>query len=149
VRAPDITYRYIYPKDVAGPTFEQIGRSVTGSASATGVSASFAGIPKDKVLVLSNINCLANPGAGQDVVTMQVDMFTSAGAEFVIISQNEAGTADLTTFLNWQGELYIPGRSDGLNSLTAFCVFNAGVAANSVTMQFLGVVIPRANVSTF
>jgi len=149
VRAPDITYRYIYPIDVAGPTFEVIARTLNAADTATLVSNNLRGIPMNKVLVLTNVTCFTNPGATQGVTAITVSMFTSAGAQINVASEQFVVVADQNQALNWQGEVYIPGRGEGNSSVGFSAQYDAAVNSNSAVFHLQGVVIPRGNVATF
>jgi len=145
---PEICYRFIYPKDTAGPTFEIMTRDVDNAATSATVTISITGVPKDRVLVLQNVNMFADPGAGQAVVQQILSGFTPAGLQFTIARTAKAAIADLNDNLNWQGAVYLPGLGDGV-ILSALTVYDAGVASNALTFSMQGVVIPRGNSAAF
>jgi len=149
VRVPNICYRFIYAIDVAGPTFEAIARTLTVADTATIVAINLTGIPKNKVLVLSNVTCFANPGATQGVTAITVSMRGAQGAEVNVASEQFVVVADQNQRLNGQGEIYIPGRGEGNASVGFSAQFDAGVASNQGIFHLNGVIIPRGNVATF
>jgi len=149
VQAPEITYRYIYPKDVAGPTFEIVTRSLALSSAAIPLVINFTGIPKDKILVLTNAAIQANPGATQAVVLIALQGFSSAGAIFEINVDLFVPDADVPRTMNWQGAVYIAGGVEGANNVRLAVDFDAGANANSINLSFTGVVIPRGNAAIF
>jgi len=149
VRTPEITYRYIYAIDVAGPTFEVVSRGLTVSASNAIAAINFEGVPSNKVLVLTNVTMHGNPGATQACIALTLSMRTSANAEINVMQETFPVDADENQTLNWQGELYIPGRGDGNPSVGFTSVYDAGVNANVGNFALQGVIIPRGNVATF
>lgn len=149
MKAPDIAYRYIQAIDTASPTFEIVSREFVVSASATAVTFSLMGIPGNRVMVLSNLIVVANPGAAQSVIDLNVQFFTGAGQAVDIIHQRGTVTADLTEAMPWQGEIYIPGRGTGNATITVAVNFSAAVAANQIFGGIHGIVIPRGNVAAF
>jgi len=149
VRAPEITYRYIYPKDIAGPTFEIMTRANTLSSSSTALNDDVLGIPKDRTLVLTNIAVQANPGAGFSVGDIQIVGFTAAGLVFVISWQEFTAVADLEQSHNWQGEVYLQGRGIGQPIVRIHSAYSSGAAANVQTFGLHGIVIPRGNAGAF
>jgi len=149
MRAPDITYRYIYPKDTAGPTFELVSRDLQEAASANNIDIRFAGIPKDKVLVLSNVAMNAVPGGALVVTNMQLSAFTQQGQEFIIAETNPDTSAVRLANINWQGAIYIPGRAADADNVRFLVFFDAGTSSNALRVGLHGVVIPRGNVSSF
>jgi len=146
---PDITYRYIYPKDIAGPTFEVFARELIQTVANVTNTIAISGISRDKVLVLSNVVLVANPGATQAAETMNLQGISGSGSPFDIQHRIAAGTADLSEVMSWSGQVFIPGRGEGLTNLTITVTFDAGVAGNLVFGGIHGIVIPRANVAVF
>ena len=149
MKAPEITYRYIYPRDVAGPTFEVLSRTFFLSDAATSISQSLSLITKDKILVLNNISIQADPGATQALLDLRVSAFTPAGAEWNITRFRGAGTADLIEAFNQTGEWYILGREPDVVNVRVVGLFDAGVNANNVDVSLHGIVIPRGNSANF
>jgi len=149
VKAPEITYRFQYPRDVAGPTFEVLHRVQNADASSTSVALQLSIIPKDKILVLSNISIQAIPGATQACEDIRFSAFTPAALEFNISRFVAAGTADTSVAFNWQGEVYIHGRADNANNVQAAAIFDAGANSNGIRVTFSGIVIPRGNAALF
>jgi len=149
VRAPPITYRYIYPKDVAGPTLEGFVRHRTVVAAATQIEQFVTGIPKDRILVLTNVCMECAPGAAQILENIAVQGFTSAGLQFNIALERPDPTVSADRVLNWTGEVWITGRGEGVNSMRLNSVYDLGVANNTTTFTVFGFIIPRANVAPF
>jgi len=149
MKAPDITYRYLYPKDVSGPTFEIVSRNDGGAVTATSRTFTFAEIPKDKVLVLSNFMSTATPGATQAVTSITLSAFTSSGQEWTIVGQSFVVAADVVQTLAWDGVVYVAGREPGAANLRMVGTFDAGVASNAINFNFHGFVIPRGNAAIF
>lgn len=147
--APDSTYRYAYPKDIAGQTFETLSRAVSNTATAAVRTFTFVDLSKDKVLVLTNVSVDGDPGAGQNVVSLRVEGFTAALLGFTIAVVIPPGTADVTEELNWQGAVYLPGGGDGTTQVQIAVVFNAGIASNALRASLHGIIIPRGNVAQF
>lgn len=149
MRAPELTYRYIYRIDTAGPTFEVLARVFNASGAATLVSINLTGVPKNKVLVLTNVTALSNPGATQAVTAITISMFTSAAAQVNVVQETFPVDADENQTLNWQGEIFIPGRGGTFPSVGMSSSYDAGVASNICGFALQGVIIPRGNIATF
>ncbi len=147
--APDLTYSFRMPKDVSGPTFEILSRDASISDTSTTVTFTLDDLPKDRLLILSNIQVHANPGAAQGMDNIRAFGTTPAGQMFGIARLNEPVVAGLTRSLNWQGQVYIMGGGRGTNQVTIVGGFDSGVAANVITVGIHGLVIPRANAAAF
>jgi len=148
MQVPEIAYRYIYPKDVSGPTFEILTRVLAGAETGDPI-INFTGIPKDKVLVLTNVAMLANPGATQACTFIGLSGFSSAGAIFDIKVETFPADADENQTLNWDGAVYIAGGVEGQVNLRFSAAFDAGVNSNTLDANFNGVIIPRGNIAIF
>jgi len=149
MRAPEITYRFLSPIDVASPTYELWTRVTSGALANVNVIAFTLGIAKERVLVLNNIACEGFPGAAQACTAIRVVGITQAGQEFSIIRERFAASANAGQNVNWQGDIWIAGRGTGENIIIARAEFDAGVAINNIAMDLQGAVIPRGNVATF
>jgi len=145
---PEIAYRYIYPRDVAGPTFEIMSRSGSTADTAVAVTRQITGVPKDRVLCLSNLAAFINPGATQAGTSIVISGFTQAAASFRIVSDTFVIVADLNHDVAWAGQVFLPGRGDD-PVLTVTGNFDAGVNSNSLSFAMQGVVIPRGNSAAF
>lgn len=145
---PDLTYAYRQPKDVSGPTFEVMSRQGDESDTATGVTFTLTGLPKDRMLVLSNVCILMIPGATQSVTALSVSATTPAGLVFDISRFNQAAATGSRSH-NWQGEVFLLGGGRGANLLTITATFDAGANSNRLIASIFGVVIPRANAGPF
>lgn len=146
---PDLTYSFRQPKDVSGPTFELFSRSATVTDTATAVVFTVTDLPKDRMLVLSNVTVFANPGAGQALSGITVDAVTAARLGFAIARLNPVPLADANIAFNWQGQVFVLGGGADSTLLTVTATFDAGVNANAIVTSVHGVVIPRANASPF
>jgi len=149
VRAPEITYRFQYPKDVSGPTFEIVNGTESGSASALTITLDVQNIPKDRILCLSNITMIANPNATNGVVNLVASIITGAQQRIQIINEEFPATADAEETMNWQGEVYILGGGRDTTALRFFFEFDDALAANTAVASWAGVIVPRGNASQF
>jgi len=149
VRAPNITYRYNLPIDLAGPTIQTFSRSIFTSASATTITLSIEGVPKDKILILSNAVSEASPGAAQSCTTQALRGRTVAALAFTIDLNTPVPVADQAIAHNWQGEVWVAGAGENATTVELITVFSAAVAANRADLHLFGLIIPRANVAIF
>jgi len=149
VRAPDFTYRYLYPKDVAGPTLQLISRSFDDADTAVQIESSVTGIPEDTILVLTNVTIQATPGATQACNQLQFRTFTRAGLRVWGAFETPAVVADKLESLTWSGEIWVPGSGAGNISVTLRSNFDAGAASNRMFSSINGYIIPKANVAIF
>lgn len=150
MRAPEITYGYTAPTDTAGPTFELFTRneSISGGASALSV-LTFGDIPKDRILVLSNVALTADPGNAQFIDEMRIQGITQAGLIFDIATDIVVKAANIEASLNWDGAVYIQGGGLGNDSIRVLASFDAFANANLLAVGLHGVVIPHGNVASF
>jgi len=148
VRVPEIAYRFSWPTDTSGPTFQVIARDFNVSTAAVTITHSLTGLAKDRVLVLTNASLYATPGATQAVVTLQLYAFTGAGMQHQVMRESPLQVADQIESMNWQGEIFIQGRGVSTN-LWLIATFDAGVNANRLQAGFDGVVIPRGNTAAY
>jgi len=146
---PDIAYRYLYRIDTASPTLEIVSRELSASAAALTVTVALTGVPANKILVVSNLTASCNPGAGLACTFIQMAGFTAAGARYLIHQSNFVTTVDVIQEANWQGEVWSPGRGEGVSSIEITGVFNSLAAANAVTIGLFGIIIPRGNTAAF
>jgi len=147
--APDLSYRFLYPKDIAGPTFELCARSANDSATNATVTSNYTFLPKDKMLCVSSMSLQADPGATQAVTDIRISFFTATGFEFNVVRRITPGTADLIEAFHWEGQVYILGRSPAAVNVRVQVIFDAGVNSNNVTSSVFGIVVPRGNVALF
>jgi len=149
VRAPEITFRYQYPRDIAGPTFEILARTFdTGLTSATSLVLTLVGVPLNKILVLTNANIEAIPGTAQQIDEMGVQATTQAAQTWNISTAKLELADTIEAALNWQGEVYIQGRGND-PCVRMFGVFDGGVNDNRLFCSLHGIVIPRGNAGPF
>lgn len=135
--------------DVSGPTALILSRHFQLSAGATLLEFFFSDLPKDRVLVLSNVSLLAAPGATQAGRAMSIQAFSQGVENFNIDQRIPLFVADINQVLNWQGEVYIQGGGPGTDTLRIFTVFSAGANANAITVGVHGMIIPRGNLGGF
>lgn len=146
---PDFTYAFRQPKDVSGPTFEPYLRQGVVQATSGGLTFTLIDLPRDRMLVLSNVVMLGLPGATQACTAFALSATTAAGLQMEIARENFPVVADLRRTLNWQGQIFILGGGLATTLLTAVATFDAGVNQNEIRVGVHGVVIPRANASPF
>ena len=149
MRAPGITYAFTSSKDVAGPQFEILSRHDQISASSLILETLITDLPKDKILVLTNVSVAADPGAAQGVVELAIQGVTQAGLNFTIARKLPIGTTGESDELNWDGEVYIQGGGDGATSVRVISVFGTDTNANLSTVGIHGIVIPHGNAGAF
>jgi len=149
MRAPEISYRFQYPKDVSGPTFEIVARTLSTSASSLTIQNDVFEVPKDKVFCLSNVSMIANPNATNGVVNMVLSIFSAAQSRVQLMNLEFPATADAEETLNWQGEVYMLGGGAGTVSLRFYFEFDDALAANQAVANWNGIVIPRGNAAAF
>jgi len=147
VRAPDITYGFSVAKDTAGPTFE-IFHAIDQRSGGVSVDEFVqTGLAKDRALVLTNATVTANPGSSQLVVEMKIQIVTHTGVivDLQVDTLNRTGGDD--AFMNWQGEVYLLGGGDGADFLRSFAQYSSVTVANTTTVSWSGVVVPRGNIA--
>lgn len=149
MRAPNQAFQFVSNKDVAGQTFEIISRTFGLADTDAGAEFIIDGIPKDKILVLTNVSMQARPGAGQHIVDMAVQGITAAGLIFDIATERPLIDADQSRSLNWQGEVYIIGTGSGNRTVRLVWTYDAGVASNASNAGVHGIVVPRGNSASF
>jgi len=149
VRAPDLAYHFVTRRDTAGPTFETFSRALTLTANLATLNLTVEDIPQDRVLVVSNIVIQATPTAGLILTTLSTRGFTQAGAEFRLAIEIPDAVITLTRRLNWQGDVFIQGRSPNAENLRMTANFNGAGATNTISAWVHGIVIPRGNIAGF
>lgn len=151
MRVPELVYQFVRPLDSAGPTFELYQRR-QGPTLFNGIQLfqTFSGIPKDRVLVISNIQITAVPGGAVDVQAIHLRGATQAG-RILIIEQLffpvPASAGDSSRALNWTGEIALLGAGAGNETLSGIVDFSAANAGNSIDMSVFGTMIPRGNIA--
>ena len=149
MRTPEITYSYASPVDTAGLTFEILTRQLSVSQGTNPIVFSLDGIPKGRILVITNIALAAHPGATQNIVEMKIQGVTQDGMIFNIATDVFVHAANEEHSLNWDGAIYIQGGGEDRDSLRATALFNAGANANTATIGWHGIVIPHGNAGAF
>ena len=148
MRAPDIAYSFVQPKDVSGPTLESTHRTADNSVTSTVVlGGTLQDLPVDRAFVLTNASALALPGAAQGVVQLRIVGTTPALNVFDIFQERFLMTAGKAETAVWQGELIILGGGQGVVQVQWQGNFDAGANANRVIGSFSGYTIPRANIA--
>lgn len=147
MRAPELAYSFNQPKDVSGPTLELFSRQLATTTATNPIQLAFSGIPKDKILIVTNLSLSANPGATQAVENMSVLGTFPAGIATTIEQNFPLQVADLTEALNWQGEVWIPGGDQ--NQLIFSATFDAAANPNFMSVHAYGLIVPRANTANF
>lgn len=137
------------PGDFGSISFELIQRKITTSGTATGLTAAFSDLAKDKLLVLTNMSGILEPGTGQGNVAVAVNGYGGGGSFHDIFRLVFAETADLSDAFNWQGTVVFRGRGPGEKTIGADAVFDSGVNSNTVRLSITGYIIPRANVAEY
>lgn len=143
--APNIAYAFSTPKDVAGPTFEVVTRTIAETDSVIAITIDTLEVPKDRLLVVANICMIANPNAGNGVVNMVASVITAAGQRVQLMNLELPATADAEETLNWQGEVFVLGGGQDTSSLRFYFEFDNALAANQATASYTGIIVPRGN----
>ena len=145
MRAPGITYAFTGPKDVAGPTFEILSFPIQTSTAGVQLFVKWENLPKDKILVLTNVVLSGNPGATQAVTELRL-LITRQGGELVTIALLwPVQVNDKLRYLNWQGSVYVMGNGIGQVAVQMQGSFSSGANSNALLGHIHGVVIPRGN----
>ena len=145
----DVLFRLQRPPASSGPLIELYSRRLVASASSTAVGSSVAGVAKDRVLILTNVSIDLDPGATQAVVRCVISGRTPGGVTFAIAQTGFVAVADLRTGFNWAGEVMIGGSGVDNAIVIVDAVYDAGVAANIITINVFGYVVPRGNIAPF
>jgi len=149
MRLPEIAYRFLYPKDVSGPTFELESVFLTGSGTAASLTVDMTGVPIDRVLCVTNMQVSFLPGVGGQFLRGAIFGTTPGGVVFNIIQSKFPGTDDLREDINWDGEIYIGGSGIDNPILSALGVKDDAIVSSTVHFSVFGVVIPRGNIAPF
>ena len=150
MRPPEITYSFSVPKDTSGPPIELMSRRQSAAVTTQNVTLTFAGIPQDRILVLTNVNLVVTPGAAEQLLHMAVQGFTGAGQVFNIAAETPTTSDGHREVLNWSGEIWFQGRGQDQTILQALYNYDAlGATNNTMTFDFAGFVIPRGNAAQF
>lgn len=150
MRFPGITYAFKRPTDVNSPTALILSRHFQVSGGGLSLlEFLFSDLPKDRVLVLTNVSVVAAPGLAQSVVEIKIQGFSQGVENFNIDQRIPPSTVDIVEVLNWQGEVYIMGGGPGTNTLRVFGFFSAFANSNALTVGVHGIIIPRGNLGGF
>ena len=150
MRFPGITYSFKRPTDVSGPTALILSRhfQISGGGSSL-LDFRFSDVPKDRVLVLTNVSVIAQPGLAQHVIEMKIQAFSQGVENFNIDQRLPLQVTDQDEVLNWQGEVYIQGGGPDTDTIRIFTFYNSAVASNAMTLGMHGIIIPRGNLGGF
>lgn len=149
MRFPGIAYSFQRPTDVNTPTALILSRHFQISTSSSLLEFLFSDLAKDRVLVLTNVSVIANPGGAQIVLELAIQAFSQGVENFNIDRREPAADPGINKVLNWQGEIYIQGGGPGTNTLRIFTFYDAPILANSMTVGVHGIIIPRGNLGGF
>lgn len=139
MKFPEWLYSLL-PGDAGTQLISIIWREASSAVANASVSVTMFVVPKDKVLVLTNVTGLFDPGAAQGCFERRVMADPPEGTtRYNILHSITGGTADVVTDANWQGEVIIPGgwkvKVEG--------TFTAAIAANLVEGEMHGYLVPR------
>jgi len=148
VRAPEIVYRFVTPTDTAGGTIDILSRVERLSVGTLQFTFTVDDIPKDRIIVLTNVALLCEPGPTFDVEELKIQGVTQTGQIFDIATDVTIGAADEEKSLNWQGSVWIQGAGDGNASLRATARVSANTAASAAEVAWHGLIIPHGNVGS-
>lgn len=149
MRVPDILYRLSRAPGALGPLVELFVRRQETSASATSVSSAITGVPKDKILIVTNLSMDLSPGAAQQIIRCVMSGRTPGGQVFAIKQLGFTEVDAFRTGMNWQGEVSIGGGGTDASILLFDSVWDGGANANQQVVSVFGYVIPRGNVAPF
>jgi len=150
VRFPGITYSFQRPTDTNSPTALILSRhfQISGGGSSL-LEFLFSDLSKDRVLVLTNVSVIANPGGAQIVLEMAIQGLSQGQENFNIDRREPAADPGINKVLNWQGEVYIMGGGPGTDTLRIFTFYDSPVVSNAMTVGIHGIIIPRGNLGGF
>jgi len=144
---PELLYRLQPGEEDRGmewltPHFAIASQSTAG----TSVEA-FADMPNDRYFLLQSAAALADPGAGQIVTRLNIQLqreFISITSIAAVLAYHGgvSGVADRDHGLAWSGSLLVPPRY----RILANANFNAGAVANLVLLDIAGLFIPVGNI---
>lgn len=146
---PQLTYGFTVPTDTAGQTLQFLNRTDQRSGGAVLDEFFFIGIPKDRILILTNATLHAVPGATQSVTDMSIQGVSGTGEIFDIARRLDAVDADVPRTLNWVGDIWIAGGGGPSATLRFFNLYSANANANLSRVGFSGFIIPRGNAGAF
>jgi len=149
MRFPGIAYSFMRDTDVAGPTALILSRHFSVSSSLALLEFLFTDLPKDRVLVLTNVAVAGLPGASQGVREVGIQGISQGEENFTIAHDYLPGTNDLRAMINWQGEVYIQGGGPGTTTVRLLTFFTDLTNANTMTIGIHGIIIPRGNLGGF
>lgn len=149
MRFPGIAYSFMRDTDTAGPTALILSRHLQVSSAAVQLEQFFANLPKDRILVLTNVSVASDPGSGQAISEIAIQGLSQGITNFTVARLLPPITTALNRDLNWQGEVYIQGGGPGTNTVRMFTQFDAGANANLMTVGLHGIIIPRGNMGGF
>jgi len=148
VRVPEIVYRFITPTDTAGGTLDILSRAERQSVGTFQFTFVVNDIPKDRIIVLTNVALLAEPALAFLVEEMKIQGVTQTGQIFDIATDVTHGVADEEKSLNWQGSVWIQGAGAGNSTLRATVRVDQNTLASAAEVAWHGIIIPHGNVGS-
>lgn len=144
---PDITYRYMTATDTSGPTFEILTHFETITSVAIAHVFTLTGVPKDRVLLISNVQIEMNATGTESAEHVAIFARTPAGATANLTQEQfpvvQAGTVNV----DWQGQIFVGGSGADNTILQCNAVYDAGVLTKTSHFSVFGVMIPRGNIA--
>lgn len=100
-------------------------------------------IPADQVLILRHAQAFADPGAGQVLQNVSINITQNAAVvcQLAAASNLTPVAAGQGSGLGWQGELVLTNTE----ALNAIAQFDLGGAANTCNLSLGGYFVPRGN----
>ena len=133
----------LLPKDAGNPSPRYGPRSSFSQVAATSVNADITN-DSNQAWEIENMCAVLIPGAAQTVTFRRILLRYPDGGIFPIITNPEVALAAAATdSINWQGRLIVP---PGV-AVRASAGFNAGVAANFVSLTVLGSLVSTGNLN--
>lgn len=137
---PELLYQ-LSARDQQVTWLDPLLLSLDASSAAVDVFAVRA-VPQGSALVLQALSVFADPGAGQNIVDQQLRIQDESGVSIVLKRDAAAAAANINRSIDWQGSILVPPNW----LVVGFASFNAGVAANAVELNLVGVLIPIGNI---
>jgi len=106
-------------------------------------------IPKDRILIVTNVALTAEPNAALIVEEMKIQGVTQTGLIFDIATDIEVKAVGQRVSLNWDGQVWMQGGGLGTSTLRATALFDSNASPNIVSVGWHGIVIPHGNAASF
>ncbi|MEA3482769.1 MAG: hypothetical protein U9R65_12545 [Pseudomonadota bacterium] len=147
MRVPELVYQFQRPLDAAGPTFELYQRELAATFNGVQVRAALSNVPKDRVLVISNVHVRSVRGGVVGITRIVINGTTNAGRVITIKNVDFVPAVGGSANLDWQGEVQLLGGGPLISTIFADTFFDAANAANGTTISVFGIMIPRGNIA--